>query len=92
MSISFTEANQWGFFDVVIKGFGTIKGCKYVASHDFIALPSRKAFDKDGNAKKTKTGKDMYLSDVSLEKEFEAKILAAYHAANGQASDGDIPF
>ena len=93
MTITFTQPNSWGFFDVVIKGFGTIKGCKYVESHGFIALPNRKKLDKDGKAVQGKNGKDLYISDLSLEKEFEAKILAAYKASTVPEIDEDsIPF
>ena len=92
MSFTFSEPNQWGFFDVTIKGFGTIKGCKYVASHSFIALPNRKVIGKDGLPKKNQNGKDMYISDLALEKEFEGKMLESYKATLNKVDEDDIPF
>lgn len=98
-SITFSDINQWGKFDITLGGI-TIKGCKHVATdkYDFIALPSRKMTDKDGNPKKGKNGKDLYASDVTWTKELEARVLEAFHEAfddateDGTADQEDIPF
>lgn len=105
MQISFSEVNQWGKFDVIIKGFGEIKGCQYKAGksakgdYEFISFPQRKKLDKDGQpVKDPKTGKDKYISDLYLEKSFTDKILAAYREqmlVNDEDEDFDqeeIPF
>ena len=99
MQISFSEPNQWSKFDVTVEGICTIKGCKHMKSDkwEFIAFPTYLKRDKDGVAQKnSKTGKDLYISDYSLDKAFETQVLAAYKAAQGapatQFKEEDLPF
>lgn len=76
MKLTFSEPNNWGFFNITIANCGEIKGCKYKEGekdgkrYAFVALPQHKITGKDGT--------DKWVGDLFLERKVMDEITTAY--------------